>query len=72
MGMRYITKNALLRERERQKEREEKKENSCNSYHTKSFRHSALKNEEEESFLGPSPRIYLYSSFRRFNYPISL
>ena len=56
-------------EREREVER---KENGCSSYHPESFRRSALKNEEEESFLGPSPRIYLYPSFRQFDHPISL
>ena len=55
-------------EREREVER---KENDCSSYHPESFRRSALKNEEEESFLGPSPRIYLYPSFRQFDHPIS-
>ena len=72
MGRRYITENVLLRERGRHKEKEERKENDCSSYHLESFRRSTLKNEEEESFLEPSPRIYLYLSFRRFDHPISL
>ena len=37
-----------------------------------SFCRSALKNEEEESFLKPSPRINLYPSFRQFDHPIPL
>ena len=72
MGRRYITEIALLKEGRRQKEREERKENGCSSYHPESFCGSTLKNEEEESVLGLGPRIYLYPSFRRFDHPISL